>query len=111
MADNIIVSYDDEKRINDLLDQGIDELKKSSCFIKSNTFSKSVNSNSDNNSKNENYINKNNNNQTYNFSVGSNNLDYNKPKDLVNFNVYEIPKKEISVDNYGKSKRFTIFPV
>lgn len=41
MADNVFVSFDEEKLMNDILDQGIDELKKPNPHNKSDSLNKS----------------------------------------------------------------------
>ena len=43
MGDNFIVSSDEERRMNEILDKGIDEVKYSSNFIKSDIKNKSTN--------------------------------------------------------------------
>jgi len=51
MADNVLVSFDEERLMNDILDQGIDELKNSNPHTKSNSFIKTNLSNAEYNSK------------------------------------------------------------
>jgi hypothetical protein len=58
MADNVLVSFDEEKLMNDILDQGINELKKSNPHTKSNSFNKTNISNFDYNPKNDLIVNK-----------------------------------------------------
>lgn len=53
MADNVLVSFDEEKLMNDILDQGIDELRKSNPHTKSNSFNKTNISSPDYNPKND----------------------------------------------------------
>ena len=58
MGDNVLVSFDEEQLMNNILDQGIDELKKSNPHTKSSSFNKTNMSNTDYHPKNDLIVNK-----------------------------------------------------
>lgn len=58
MGDNVFVSFDEEKLMNDILDQGIDELKNSNLQAKSGSIDKTHMSNPEYDPKHDLIVNK-----------------------------------------------------
>lgn len=84
MAENVLVSFDEEKLMNDILDQGIDELKKSNPHTKSNSFNNKPNiSNVNYDPKNDLIMNKKLANLNY-YSNGSSELYQKRSSDYAN---------------------------